>query len=85
LLKLPWCTFGLLTLMCEIGEIVGVHPILAGVAALAADVDWRLGLSINETRVLKNMASVRKIVAISQREEDVTTHGVSISSQKWNE
>ena len=59
--------------MCVIGEIVGVHPILAGVAALAADVDWRLGLSINETRVLK-------IVAISQREEDVTTHGVSISS-----
>ena len=59
--------------MCVIGEIVGVYPILAGVAALAADVDWRPGLSINETRVLK-------IVAISQREEDVTTHGVSISS-----
>ena len=59
--------------MCVIGEIVGVYPILAGVAALAADVDWRLEPSINETHVLK-------IVAISQREEDVTTHGVSISS-----
>ncbi len=59
--------------MCVIGEIVGVYPILAGVAALAADVGWRLGPPINETRVLK-------IVAISQREEDVTTHGVSISS-----
>ncbi|MFT3943416.1 MAG: hypothetical protein QM705_06280 [Ancrocorticia sp.] len=33
---------------------------------------------IDGTRVLK-------IVAVSQQEGDVTTHGVSISSQKWNE